>query len=170
MNGETVFETAIVGSAQTLGFEFEGVAAPYPGLRFNGQLTLQDPKYKTFVDGGLDLEDNRVRRIPQILFNIGGSYTNSGFRLGGEYRFVGQRFSNTTNTVELPEFGIVNGRVSYLIPDQGITISAGVVNLLDGEGLTEGDPRFDESGAPTGFGNARPILPRRFTFGVRYDF
>jgi outer membrane receptor protein involved in Fe transport len=170
VDGMTVFETAIVGEAQTLGFEFEGVVMPYPGFRFNSQVTLQDPQYESFIDGGLDLEGNRVRRIPQILFNLGGSYTNSGFRVGADYRFTGKRFSNTLNTVELPEFGIVNGRVSYMIADQGITVSAGVVNALDGQGLTEGDPRFDEAGAPTGFGNARPILPRRFTFGVRYDF
>lgn len=170
VDGMTVFETAIVGEAQTLGFELEGVLAPYPGVRLNGQLTLQDPQYQTFVDGGLDLEGNRVRRIPQVLFNLGGSYTTSGLRVGADYKFVGQRYANTLNTIELPQFGVVNGRVAYTIPDQGITVSAGVVNALDGEGLTEGDPRFDESGALVGFGNARPILPRRFTFGVRYDF
>lgn len=170
VDGNPVFETAIVGEAQTLGFEAEGAVVPYPGVRFNGQLTLQDHEYKSFIQNPFDLSGNWVRRIPKILFNVGGSYQSAGFRIGADYRFVGKRFSNSANTIELPPFGIVNGRASYQFPNSGISVAAGVVNLLDGEGLTEGDPRFDEGGELTGFGNARPILPRRFTFGVRYDF
>jgi outer membrane receptor protein involved in Fe transport len=168
--GDPVFETAIVGKARTLGAEVEGVVAPYPGLRLNGQLTLQDHEYVNFIQDGFILDGNWVRRIPKVLFKVGGSYTTSGFTLGGDYSFIGKRFSNNANTVELPAFGQVNARASYEIPDQGVTISAAVLNLLDGEGLTEGDPRFDEAGAPTGFGNARPILPRRLVAGVRYTF
>ena len=164
VDGETVFETAIVGEAQTLGFEFEGVLAPYPGVRLNGQLTLQSAEYQRFIDGGLDLEGNRVRRIPQVLFGLGGSYTTSGVRLGLDYRWVGQRYSNTLNTVELPAFGVLNARLSYTIPDQGITLSAGVVNALDDKGLTEGDPRVITAT------NGRFIMPRTFELSVGYEF
>ncbi len=168
--GEPTFETAIVGKARTIGLEFEGVVAPYPGLRVSGQLTLQDHEYVNFTQEETVLDGNWVRRIPKALFNLGGSYANSGFTVGADWKWIGKRYSNNANTVELPAFGVVNGRLSYAIPGQGITLSAAVLNLLDGEGLTEGDPRFDEAGAPSGFGNARPILPQRWLLSLRYDF
>lgn len=170
VNGQPEFVTALVGKARTIGLEVEGVAAPAPGVRLNGQVTLQNHEYTDFIEGELDLSGNWVRRIPKILFNLGGSFTNSGFTIGADYNFIGKRFSNNANTIELPAFGVVNARAAYAIPDRGVTLSAAVANLLDGKGLTEGDPRFDESGQPSGFGNARPILPIRFVFGVRYDF
>lgn len=170
VTGQPVFVTALVGQARTLGLEVEGVVAPYPGLSLNGQLTLQEHEYTEFVESGDTLDGNWVRRIPKALFNLGGSYTTSGFTIGADWNWIGKRFSNNANTIELPAFGVVNGRVAYTIPNQGLTLSAGVLNALDGEGLTEGDPRFDEAGQPTGFGNGRPILPRRFVLGVRYDF
>ena len=170
VTGEPVFVTAIVGKARTIGIEGEAVVAPDPGVRLTGLVTLQDHEYREFIEGGVDLGGNWIRRIPKVILNAGGSYANSGFTIGGDYSFYGKRFSNNANTVQLPEFGYVNARASYAIPGQGITISAGVLNLLDGEGLTEGDPRFDESGAPSGLGNGRPLLPRRWVFGVRYDF
>ncbi len=169
VDGATEFRTRFVGKARTLGLEAEAVVAPYEGLRLNGRVTLQDHEYSEFIEGDRDLSGNWVRRIPKVLLGLGGSFTNSGFTIGGEWNYTGKRFSNNNNTIELPAWGVINGRASYAIPGQGITLSAAVVNLLDGEGLTEGNPRLDETGAPEGPGLARPILPRRFLFAVRYD-
>lgn len=169
--GETVFVTALVGEARTIGAEVEAVVAPYPGLRLSGTGVLQFHEYTDFIEGGQDLSDNWVRRIPRVVLNLGGSYSDpSGFSVGGEWRFYGKRFSNNANTIELPSFGYANARVAYRIPGQRISLSAAVVNLSDGNGLTEGNPRLDEAGAPAGPALARPILPRRWTFAVRYDF
>ncbi|MFQ5747786.1 MAG: TonB-dependent receptor [Gemmatimonadota bacterium] len=170
VTGQPTFVTAIVGKARTIGAEIEGVVTPYPGVRLNGQVTLQDHEYLDFIEGGTVLDGNWIRRIPKVLLNLGASYTGEGFSIGGDWKFVGKRFSNNANTVQLPEYGYLNARASYTIPGEGLTLSVAALNLADGKGLTEGDPRFDESGVPTGFGNGRPILPQRFVFAVRYDF
>ena len=170
VTGDPVFVTAIVGKARTIGLEGEAVVAPYPGVRLTGLVTLQDHEYREFIEGGDTLSGNWIRRIPKVFLNVGGSYANSGFTIGGDWKWIGKRFSNNANTIELPEFGVVNARASYRFRGQGVTLSAAVLNLAGGMGLTEGDPRFDESGVPSGFGNARPILPRRWLFALRYDF
>ena len=170
VTGLPVFVTVIAGKARTIGLSAEAVVAPTPGLLLNGQATLQDHEYLDFVEGGDTLDGNWIKRIPKVILNLGGSYSNTGFTIGGDWRYFGKRFSNNANDLELPQFGYVNARASYAFSGQGVTLSAAVLNLLDGEGLTEGDPRFDSSGVPTGLGTARPILPRRWVFGLRYDF
>ncbi|MGH7456795.1 MAG: hypothetical protein ACRENG_35930 [bacterium] len=44
-------------------------------------------------------------------------------------------------------------------------------NLFDSQGLPEGDPHLATGVDPTQFPffNARPILPRRFTFSLTYN-
>ncbi len=170
VTGLPVFVTVIAGKARTIGISAEAVVAPTPGLLLNSQVTLQDHEYLDFVEGGDTLDGNWIKRIPKVILNLGGSYSNTGFTIGGDWRYFGKRFSNNANSLELPQFGYVNARASYAFSGQGVTLSAAVLNLLDGAGLTEGDPRFDSSGVPTGLGTARPILPRRWIFGLRYDF
>lgn len=170
VGGTPVFVTALVGKARTIGAEVEAVVAPAPGFRLNGVGTFQFHEYTEFIEGGDTLNGNWVRRIPQVVLNVGGRYSASGFTIGGDYNFYGKRFSNNANTIELPSFGYANARASYRFPGQGVTISAAVLNAFDGQGLTEGNPRLDESGAPAGPALARPILPRRFEASIRYDF
>ncbi len=168
VNGQTVFVTDFVGKARTFGAEIEAVVAPVEGARVTTQVTLQDHQYIDFIVGGKDLSGNWVRRIPQVIFMLGGSYKSSGFSVAADWRYTGKRFSNNENSIELPAFGVVGARAGYLLPGQGIEVWAAVQNLLDGKGLTEGNPRLDEQGIPSGPALARPILPQRFIFGLTY--
>ncbi len=169
VDGETVFVIDFVGKARTIGGEVEAVVAPVEGVRLTGQLTLQDHEYTDFVEGDGDVRDgNWVRRIPKVIFSLGGAYDYSGFSINADWRYTGKRFTNNANTIETPAFGVVGGRAGYQIPGQGVELWVAAQNLLDGEGLTEGNPRLDEQGAPTGTMLARPILPQRFIFGLTY--
>jgi outer membrane receptor protein involved in Fe transport len=168
VNGETVFVTDFVGKARTFGAEVEAVVAPVEGGRLFTQVTLQDHQYVDFVAGGKDLSGKWVRRIPQLIFMLGGAYTSSGFSVRADWRYTGKRFSNNENSIELPGFGVVGARAGYYIPGQGVELWVAAQNLLDGKGLTEGNPRLDEQGIPSGPALARPILPQRFIFGLTY--
>jgi iron complex outermembrane receptor protein len=170
VNGNPEFVTALGGQARTIGIEVEGAWAPIPSVQVNGLFTFQDHEYINFTQDDVNLDGNWVRRIPKMFWKLGGLWSGYNFTVGADWYWYGKRYSNNANTVKLPQFGYVNALISYAIPNQGFTITAGVTNLLDGAGLTEGDPRFDEQGAPTGLGNARPILPRRFTAGIGYAF
>lgn len=173
VNGQTIFFTSFVGKARTIGAEIEAIAEVAPGLRLNGILTLQDPKYTDFNEniGGVlvDHSDNRVRRVPQILADVTASYSNSGFFGNINWRFTGSRWANNSNTIELPAFSVLNAGAAYRFP-AGFEIGVNVLNILDGAGLTEGNPRLDESGAPSGPSLARPILPRRLVGNLTYHF
>ena len=48
------------GAARIQGLEFELVARPVAGVTINGSLAFLDPKYKTFIDGGVNVADNRA--------------------------------------------------------------------------------------------------------------
>ncbi|MGI9039891.1 MAG: TonB-dependent receptor [Gemmatimonadales bacterium] len=170
VDGVTQFVTAFVGQARTIGAELEAVVQPVDFFRINASITAQDPKYTDFFEGGEDNTGNRIRRIPRFVSDLTGTFMYGGLSLRGNWSYVGDRFSNNSNTIDLPGFGVVNAGARYRL-ENGLAFQANALNLLDGAGLTEGNPRVDESlGGLSNIFLARPILPRTFTAGVRYDF
>ncbi|MFQ5890855.1 MAG: TonB-dependent receptor [Gemmatimonadota bacterium] len=174
VTGETEVVTVFVGEARTIGGELEVVAQPSPYFRINAIATVQDPELTDFVEVVDDVEEvrdgNRVRRIPRVLWDVTGTVMYEGFRLRAGWNFIGHRFSNNSNTIDLPEFGVVSAGASLNV-GSGLTLTANVSNLLDSEGLTEGNPRLDESlGGLADIFLARPVLPRRLVLGLRKDF
>ncbi len=47
-------------AARIRGLEFEVVARPIPALTINGSFAVLDAKYKSFIDGGVDVSNNRA--------------------------------------------------------------------------------------------------------------
>ena len=174
VNGNTVWVTDYVGKSQTVGMEIEAVTVPVKGLSLNAIFTLQDHKYKKFVTNGENFKDNWIQRIPKFIGEILARYSTNGFSLSANYFRVGKRYANNANTIELPCFGVANCSASYEIKinkNQIITITLNLLNALNGNGLTEGNPRLDNSGANAGtFYLARPILPRRLKASLTYRF
>jgi outer membrane receptor protein involved in Fe transport len=170
VDGVTQFVTAFVGKARTIGAELEAVVQPVDYFRINASLTAQDPKYTEFLEGGDDLSGNRIRRIPRLISDLSGTLSYDRFSLRANWNVVGHRFSNNSNTIDLPMFGVVNLGTSYGL-ENGLVFQANALNVLDSHGLTEGNPRVDESlGGLASIFLARPILPRTFTAGIRYEF
>jgi len=162
-NGQ--FVTAYVGQAQTLGLELEAAAQPIKFLRLQGIFTLQNPRYTDFTESGKDLTGNRIRRIPQILSDITATFLYGDASVGVNWSYVGHRFSDNSNTVDLPGFNQFNAVASYKLGR--FTVGLQATNLLDTFGLTEGNPRVDESaGGNKDIFLARPVLPRRVTLSL----
>lgn len=182
--GETEFVTRFAGEARTVGTEIEVVAAPMPELRLNGTATFQNPEYTDFFTevGGecqnpsgtlCDVSGNRVRRIPQTILEVGAAFDVGNLTLNGDVNFVGERFSNNENTIVLDSYSLLDLGASYRFPQVGVTARLDVSNVTDegANALTEGNPRIDESvGAQSTFFLARPVLPRRVTAGITYEF
>ncbi|MFQ6675082.1 MAG: TonB-dependent receptor domain-containing protein [Fidelibacterota bacterium] len=170
--GETVFVIDYVGEARTVGIEGELVAMRGP-LKIDGAFTFQDHRYTNFVDpgaGNRDFSGNWVKRIPQLMLNSGVRYGIGGMTVGGRWIYTGLRYANTANDIELPGFGVVDLYFSYRI-SESMVARVDVKNALNGNGLTEGNPRTDETGAyESGPVLARPILPRRIQAGLRFEF
>lgn len=160
VDGETVFIIDYVGKAQTIGVEVDAVAKLGP-FDLNSTFTFQNHKYVKFFDGEADHSGHWVRRIPQIILNSGATYDIARVVLGGNLNFIGKRYANTANDIELPLFVVINLSAVYAISDK-LSVKIAVFNTLDARGLTEGNPRTDETGTyETGPVLARPILPRR---------
>lgn len=165
MTGMTRFVTVYAGQARTLGLEVEAAAQPVKFVRLQGAFTLQDPRYTDFTESSTNFTGNRIRRIPQLIADVTGTFLYDDASVGLNWTYVGHRFSNNANTVDLPGFSQLNAVASYRIDRFRVDLQ--VHNLLDGTGLTEGNPRVDESlGAVSDIFLARPVLPRRFTLSL----
>ncbi|HQA17256.1 MAG TPA: TonB-dependent receptor [Novosphingobium sp.] len=58
--------------ARIQGLEFETVLRPVDGLTINGSLAILDPKYKSFIDGGVDVSNNRAfPHAPKTTASVG---------------------------------------------------------------------------------------------------
>lgn len=169
VDGKTVFVVDYVGRARTIGMEAVAMAKFGP-LNLNSTFTFQNHKYVTFGEGEEKRDGNWVRRIPQIIVNIGATYDFAGVLVGGKFHFIGKRYANTANDIELPAFSVINLSAAYTI-SYNLTFKADFINALDAKGLTEGNPRTDETGKyETGPVIARPILPRRIQASLALNF
>jgi len=182
--GETEFISRFAGEARTIGAEIEVVAAPIPQLRLNGTATLQNPEYTEFFStvsgecqspaGDLcDIGGNRIRRIPETILQLGAAYDIGNLNLHGDLSHIGERFSNNENSIVLESYSLLDLGASYRFPLYGVTVSVAAKNVTDegAEALTEGNPRVDETvGAQSTLFLARPVLPRRLTAGISYEF
>lgn len=169
VDGETIFIIDYVGEARTIGLEVEGVGNFGP-IGLNSTFTFQKHEYVKFGEVDKDRAGKWVRRIPQIFVNASVTYDIARITLGGKFVFIGLRYANTANDIELPAFGVVNLSASYDLTNN-ITAKVHATNALNAIGLTEGNPRTDETGAyVTGPVLARPILPRRIQASLSFKF
>lgn len=140
-------------------------------LSFDGNITLQDHEFTEGSDPSL--VGRELRRQPGVLANTGLYYDDGRFDFAVMHSFNGENFANNVNTVTLDAFNILNLDAGYSLPigDDTLRIGFGVFNLLDSQGLTEGNPRAGAAQSATGdFFVGRPILPRRFTVKAAYKF
>ncbi len=172
-NPGQVIEDVRIQSTQTIGVEATINYTITKGLNVYGNFTFQDHEF-TKVEGNEEQEGNKLRRQPNVMGMAGLSYENSGFDANLSSNFMGKKFANDANTVELDGFNIVRLDAGYKFPlgeDETLRIGISVFNLLDADGVTEGSPR--QGDAQTGVSDffvGRPILPRRIFVRAAFDF
>jgi len=166
---------------ENIGIELEGVWTPLESLEVVASMTLQQPEYTSFTIRTADNPDtandetatssftgNTVKRLPELLFRSTITYRfGERARIYGSFSYVGKRYSDDENVVELPAYNkfdigfIYNHRES-------LSFQVQVNNLTDEVGLTEGNPRVT---GPTGvYYNARPIFGRSLRASATYNF
>jgi iron complex outermembrane receptor protein len=167
VTGLPVFVRRPVADTDGWGFEFEVFTKPLTNVEIRSQATLIDigapatsqagQFYDGFTPATFDLE---------LGYNFYGDA-----RVFIDWHYVGTRYGNSTFTVKLPDFSFINLGASYQVPDTGFKFGFKVLNLTQSQGLEEGNPRIDASrGGAANLYLARPILPRRFTGEVRYEW
>jgi outer membrane receptor protein involved in Fe transport len=111
--------------------------------------------------------------VPPIVGNLALTYeARSGLGVDADFHFVDRRCTSAIGcTNKLPTYTYVNLGAQYLIPSNGITIRADLLNAYQSIGLEEGNPRLSLVGGFTSsLFLARPILPRALMVSAGYRF
>ncbi len=161
-------------STQTVGVELSLNYNISNGLNAYGNFTWQDHEF-TEVEGNEEQVGNSIARIPNVMGMVGLNYDNGDFDANVSSNFLGSKFANNSNTVELDGFNIVRLDAGYTIGlgkgDESMRLGISVFNLLDAAGITEGSPRQGNSQVAGGnFFVGRPILPRRIFVKAAFSF
>ena len=172
-NPGNVIEMVQVQSTRTIGFEASLNYSVTRGLNLYGNFTFQQHEF-TKVESAPEQVGNELRRQPNFMGLVGVNYEYEGFDVNLSSNFLGSKFTNDANTVELDGFNIVRFDAGYKFPlgsDQSLRLGISVFNLLDSDGVTEGSPRQGPSQVSGGqFFVGRPILPRRIFVRATFDF
>ena len=152
--------------SQTIGNELEISSRPFKNFKLDVKATFQQAHYRVKENEELPnlppIDGNQVKRIPNVFFTLMPTYEYENMKLFGTIQYFGHRFSDETNTADLPAFMSFNLGASWDIPlktKQEFSFLVHIQNLTNGIGLTEGNPRIIGSrAAPTRM--ARPILGR----------
>ena len=169
-----ITESIQLQSTQTFGLEASLNYNISKGFNAYGNFTYQAHEF-TEVEGNPEQEGNSIARIPNVMGMVGLSYDDGSWDANLSSNFLGSKFANNSNTVELDGFNIVRLDAGYTMAlgkgDESLRLGLSVFNLLDADGVTEGSPRQGNSQVSGGnFFVGRPILPRRIFIRATFDF
>jgi len=170
-------------SVSSYGLELEGSGhLPNSGFGAQTNWTLLKAVYASCPTGapgtvqtcptGADV-GTLLSGVPPIVGNLAITYgSRSGLSFDGDWHFVDRRCTSTLGcTTKLPTYTYLNLGAQYIIPSNGITIRADLLNAYQSIGLEEGNPRLSLVGGSTGADFlARPILPRALMVSMGYKF
>ncbi len=173
-NPGNIIEDVSLQSTEAYGLEASGVWYLNDYVSLNGNITLRNHEF-TEAENNPAIEGNELRRQPTEMANLGARASYQGFDAALFYNFHGDNYANDSNTVSLDSYGLwrLEAGYSYEMSDgQIMRVSLHVFNLTDEQGITEGSPRQGnaQSGQPAQFFVGRPILPRRTSLRITYDF
>ncbi len=169
-----ITESIQLQSTQTIGLEASLNYSITSDLNAYGNFTYQAHEF-TEVEGNEDQVGNKIARIPNVMGMVGVAYDNGEFDANLSSNFLGSKFANNSNSVELDGFNIVRLDAGYTFDlgegDESVRLGVSVFNLTDAAGVTEGSPRQGNSQAAGGnFFVGRPILPRRLFVRATFNF
>ncbi|WAJ71714.1 TonB-dependent receptor [Catenovulum adriaticum] len=139
----------------------------------DSNVTYQDHEFSDFESNAAFVGNELVRK-PKLAMNNSLRYQGEKWDAGLYHSYTGSAYANDANSIKLDAFNLFRLDAGYTLAledNQSIRASVGVFNLFDSEGITEGSPRQAGGDASSSaYFIGRPILPRRVTFRVRYDF
>jgi outer membrane receptor protein involved in Fe transport len=163
--GGVLTESVAIISSKSLGVEATWNWTIVKNLRLEGSLTYQTHEYTEYSATPTNV-GNWLERQPQVIINGGLLYNNRKFDAAFNINSTGKRYGNASNLVELDPYSISRLDAGYTFNmDNNATIrlGAGVYNLFDVVGVTEGNPRAGDAQTNTGtFFVGRPILLRSY--------
>jgi iron complex outermembrane receptor protein len=139
--------------------------------QFSG--TINDFKFKDFVDGDADYSGNRLTGVPKVQWNLGFDInTTSGFSLNSSYRSVGKIPMNDQNSKYSDAYKLLDMKAAYTFKIQKFLkteLSTGINNTTNSHYAASILPNA------IGFGNIPPRYyypgnPRNFYGGISVSY
>lgn len=157
-------------NSRTTGMEFEASVRPLKGLELALTGNYQNAKYFDFPGN----EGHEIERQPKWQYRFTPSYRLplewATLRAYGTYSYVGKRWANAANTVQLPSYATVDAGLVASFAN-GIDVRLTGTNLTNEIGLTEGNFRDPNAAAgPDGAILARPLFGRAWELSVGFVF
>ena len=132
------------GESTIRGLEIEVAAIPFSGLRLQGGFGLTDAEFDEFLVQSnrgqvLDHSGRDLRRAPRYTYNLSAEYAfplpaeSGDLSLRLTYSHRDDFFIDVPNTLQLEQssYGLVNGRITYGLPDGKTTLAVWGKNLAD---------------------------------------
>ena len=172
--GANLTPSLLLTESDTFGIELDGNYQPTDYLTLSGNFTYQDAKF--MGDSPTSINGKRPDRLPKMLANVGAQVSTNGFDASVFWNHQSKTFQDASNNVPLFAYSIWRAEAGYTFDSLGaenkLRFSVGVWNLLNSQGLAEGNPRAGaiQTGGTGAYFNARPILPRRITAKLTFDF
>lgn len=167
--------TATVGVEANWDYKF------VENFSFRGTLTYQEHEITKNVDQDLVTgtsttvnEGNKLARQPNFITALGLHFDNKKVDGVLSLNYTGSKFAADNNLVELDPISIVRIGAGYTMDlneeKDNLRLGFSVFNLLDTDGVTEGDPRNVNQAGDAEFFFGRPILPRRLFLTATFNF
>lgn len=172
--GANLTPSLLLTESDTFGIELDGNYQPTDYLTLSGNFTYQDAKF--MGDSPASINGKQPDRLPKMLANVGAQVNASGFDASVFWNHQSKTYQDASNNVPLFAYSIWRAEAGYTFDGLGaenkLRFSVGVWNLLNSQGLAEGNPRAGaiQTGGTGAYFNARPILPRRITAKLTFDF
>lgn len=119
-----------LGDVQTKGLEFDATMIPVKNLELDASLGLNSGKYKDFrltrvdfataSETNIDVSGKKLANAPSHTFYVAMQYgiplsATAKLSLRGEYRSVGQFYTDLQNTLNQPTYSLINTRVNLQV-------------------------------------------------------
>lgn len=167
-----------VGDATSWGIEVESSLIPSKGLQIDAAIGINETEYTDFNLERVDfstgeaftesISGNSLSNAPSSTIFFGAQYTTDIFKLvkttlRGEVRNIGSYFTDIQNTLEQPNYTLINARLVFTIGRYNLSFWA--QNLTDETYLAFGNP-------DTSFGsrNVRTAAPRTYGMALNIKF
>lgn len=163
--GGVLQESVAIISSKSTGVEATWDWTLVKNLHAEGAFTYQTHEYTKYSATPTNV-GNWLERQPRFNVNGGLTYNDHKLDAGFNINYTGMRYGNPSNLVKLDPYSISRLDAGYTVnmhDNSTIRIGAGIFNLFNVHGITEGNPRAGDAQTNSGdFFVGRPILPISF--------
>lgn len=168
----TGVERDVFVETQATGIELEAAWQPTEFFSLELVGVIQDASVEGIASSAAEahLNGNQVTRTPEIQMRLIPTYHFGNGEAFLSIHYLGERFSDLENQLELPAYTTVDAGVRFDVTDS-VSLQLKGTNLTNEIGLTEGNPRsgFNQAAISDVY-YARPIIGRTWVGSISYKF